>query len=55
MFPCCIAGVDSTTLLLFIYAMPQRGAKPGIDAAAALMPVFPLGVDSLGPSLGRGD
>ena len=50
-----IAGVDSTTLPLFIYGMLRRGVKPEINAIATLMLVFSLGVASLGLYLRRRD
>ena len=50
-----IAGVDSTTLPLFIYGMLRRGIKPEINAIANLMLVFSLGVASLGLYLRRRD
>ena len=50
-----IAGVDSTTLPLFIYGMLRRGIKPEINAIATLMLVFSLGVASLGLYLRRRD
>ena len=50
-----IAGVDSTTLPLFIYGMLRRGVKPEINAIATLMLVFSLVVASLGLYLRRRD
>ena len=43
-----IAGVDSTTLPVFIYGMLRRGIKPEINAIASLMILFSLVVASLG-------
>ena len=43
-----IAGVDSTTLPVFIYGMLRRGIKPEINAIASLMILFSLIVASLG-------
>lgn len=43
-----IAGVDSTTLPVFIYGMLRRGVKPEINAIATLMLVFSFGIASLG-------
>ncbi len=43
-----IAGVDSTTLPVFIYGMLRRGVKPEINAIATLMILFSLIVASLG-------
>ena len=43
-----IAGVDSTTLPVFIYGMLRRGIKPEINAIATLMIVFSLVVASAG-------
>jgi len=43
-----IAGVDSTTLPVFIYGMLRRGVKPEINAIATLMLVFSLVVASAG-------
>ena len=43
-----IAGVDSTTLPVFIYGMLRRGIKPEINAIATLMILFSLVVASLG-------
>ena len=37
-----IAGVDSTTLPVFIYGIMRRGIKPEINAIATLMIVFSL-------------
>ena len=50
-----IAGVDSTTLPLFIYGMLRRGVKPEINAIATLMLVFSIVVASLGLYLRRRD
>ena len=50
-----IAGVDSTTLPLPVYGMLRRGVKPGINAIATLMPVFPLVAASPGLRLRRRD
>lgn len=43
-----IAGVDSTTLPVFIYGMLRRGVKPEINAIASLMIVFSFLIASLG-------
>lgn len=43
-----IAGVDSTTLPVFIYGMLRRGIKPEINAIAALMLIFSIVVAALG-------
>lgn len=43
-----IAGVDSTTLPVFIYGMLRRGIKPEINAIASLMIMFSLIVASAG-------
>ncbi|MDH3672724.1 MAG: ABC transporter permease [Gammaproteobacteria bacterium] len=43
-----IAGVDSTTLPVFIYGMLRRGIKPEINAIASLMILFSLVVASSG-------
>ncbi len=43
-----IAGVDSTTLPVFIYGMLRRGVKPEINAIASLMLVFSFLIASLG-------
>jgi spermidine/putrescine transport system permease protein len=43
-----IAGVDSTTLPVFIYGMLRRGIKPEINAIASLMILFSLLVAALG-------
>lgn len=43
-----IAGVDSTTLPVFIYGMMRRGVKPEINAIAVLMLAFSLVVAALG-------
>lgn len=48
-----IAGVDSTTLPVFIYGMLRRGVKPEINAIATLMLVFSFVVASLGLYLRR--
>lgn len=48
-----IAGVDSTTLPLFIYGMLRRGIKPEINAIATLMLVFSFVIASLGLYLRR--
>ena len=48
-----IAGVDSTTLPVFIYGMLRRGVKPEINAIATLMLVFSFIVASLGLYLRR--
>ena len=50
-----IAGVDSTTLPLFIYGMLRRGIKPEINAIATLMLLFSIVVASLGLYLRRRD
>jgi spermidine/putrescine transport system permease protein len=43
-----IAGVDSTTLPLFIFSMVRRGVKPEINAIATLIILFSLIVAALG-------
>ena len=43
-----IAGVDSTTLPLFIFSMVRRGVKPEINAIATLIILFSLVVASIG-------
>ncbi|MBX2880193.1 MAG: ABC transporter permease [Granulosicoccus sp.] len=43
-----IAGVDSTTLPVFIYGMLRRGVKPEINAIATLMLVFSFVVAAVG-------
>jgi len=43
-----IAGVDSTTLPVFIYGMLRRGLKPEINAIATLMLLFSFGIAALG-------
>ena len=43
-----IAGVDSTTLPLFIYGMLRRGIKPEINAIAILLLVFSFVVAATG-------
>lgn len=43
-----IAGVDSTTLPVFIYGMLRRGVKPEINAIATLMLVFSFAIAALG-------
>jgi spermidine/putrescine transport system permease protein len=43
-----IAGVDSTTLPLFIYGMLRRGVKPEINAIATLMLALSFVIASLG-------
>ena len=43
-----IAGVDSTTLPVFILGMLRRGIKPEINAIASLMLLFSLIVASAG-------
>jgi spermidine/putrescine transport system permease protein len=43
-----IAGVDSTTLPVFIYGMLRRGVKPEINAIATLMLIFSFVIASLG-------
>lgn len=48
-----IAGVDSTTLPVFIYGMLRRGLKPEINAIATLMLIFSFAVAALGLYLRR--
>lgn len=48
-----IAGVDSTTLPVFIYGMLRRGVKPEINAIATLMLCFSFLIASLGLYLRR--
>ncbi|WP_027134631.1 ABC transporter permease [Geminicoccus roseus] len=43
-----IAGVDTTTLPIFIFGMLRRGIKPEINAIAVMMLVFSFLVASLG-------
>jgi spermidine/putrescine transport system permease protein len=43
-----IAGVDSTTLPVFIYGMLRRGVKPEINAIATLMLIFSFAIAALG-------
>lgn len=43
-----IAGVDVTTLPMFIFAMLRRGIKPEINAIAVMMLVFSFAIASLG-------
>lgn len=43
-----IAGVDVTTLPMFIFAMLRRGIKPEINAIAVMMLTFSFVVASLG-------
>ena len=43
-----IAGVDSTTLPVFIYGMLRRGVKPEINAIATLMLLFSFAIAALG-------
>lgn len=43
-----IAGVDSTTLPVFIYGMLRRGVKPEINAIATMMLVFSFVIASIG-------
>ncbi|MEX0809620.1 MAG: ABC transporter permease [Dongiaceae bacterium] len=50
-----IAGVDSTTLPLFIFGMLRRGVKPEINAIATLLVLFSLIVASIGLYLRRRD
>ena len=50
---CFIAGVDSTTLPVFIHGMLRRGVKPEINAIATLMLMFTFIVASLGLYLRR--
>lgn len=48
-----IAGVDSTTLPVFIYGMLRRGVKPEINAIATLMLMSSFIIASLGLYLRR--
>jgi spermidine/putrescine transport system permease protein len=48
-----IAGVDSTTLPLFIFSMLRRGVKPEINAIATMLVLFSLIVASIGLYLRR--
>lgn len=48
-----IAGVDSTTLPVFIYGMLRRGVKPEINAIATLMLMLSFIIASLGLYLRR--
>jgi len=48
-----IAGVNSTTLPLFIFSMLRRGVKPEINAIATLLVLFSLVVASIGLYLRR--
>lgn len=50
-----IAGVDSTTLPVFIYGMLRRGVKPEINAIATLMLVFSFVIAAIGLYLRRQD
>ena len=43
-----IAGVDSTTLPVFIFGMIRRGIKPEINAIATLLVLFSLLAATLG-------
>jgi spermidine/putrescine transport system permease protein len=43
-----IAGVEATTLPLFIYAMLRRGIKPQINALAVLLLLFSFAIAALG-------
>jgi spermidine/putrescine transport system permease protein len=43
-----IAGVDSTTLPVFIYGMLRRGRKPEINAIATIMLVFSFLIATIG-------
>jgi spermidine/putrescine transport system permease protein len=43
-----IAGVDTSTLPIFIFGMLRRGIKPEINAIAVMMLVFSFAVASLG-------
>jgi spermidine/putrescine transport system permease protein len=43
-----IAGVDSTTLPVFIYGMLRRGIKPEINAIATIMLVFSFLIATIG-------
>ena len=48
-----IAGVDSTTLPVFIFGMLRRGVKPEINAIATLLVLFSLAVAAVGLYLRR--
>ncbi len=48
-----VAGVDSTTLPLFIFSMLRRGVKPEINAIATLLVIFSLVLASIGLYLRR--
>ncbi|MBE9556509.1 MAG: ABC transporter permease [Proteobacteria bacterium] len=48
-----IAGVDSTTLPVFIFGMLRRGVKPEINAVATLLVLFSLAVAAVGLYLRR--
>lgn len=48
-----IAGVDSTTLPLFIFSMLRRGVKPEINAIATVLVLFSLIVAAVGLYLRR--
>ena len=48
-----VAGVDSTTLPLFIFSMLRRGVKPEINAIANLFVIFSLVLASIGLYLRR--
>lgn len=48
-----IAGVDSTTLPVFIYGMLRRGLKPEINAIATLMLIFSFIIAAMGLYLRR--
>lgn len=43
-----IAGVDSTTLPVFIYGMLRRGIKPEINAIATIMLLFSIAIATAG-------
>ncbi len=43
-----IAGVDSTTLPVFIYGMLRRGIKPEINAIATIMLLFSVAIATVG-------
>ncbi|WP_243735574.1 ABC transporter permease [Dongia mobilis] len=43
-----IAGVEATTLPLFIYAMLRRGIKPQINALAVMLLLFSFAIAALG-------
>lgn len=43
-----IAGVDSTTLPVFIYGMLRRGIKPEINAIATIMLLFSFAIATVG-------